>query len=176
MAAGRAEEALKATEAAEHGEDRDPAWRRFEWEDARIDALEALGRSYEAGEIRWSCFERSLSAHYLRAYLKRLPDFDDMEAEKKALDHVQRFHNRIAALSFLVFWPALDRASGLVIEQAANLAGAFHDILIPTANALTGIRKLTDYTLSLAFSHEAKPLKLRRAAIDNLPRFRSESD
>ena len=38
-----------------------------------------------------------------------------------------------------------------------------------------GIVKLTDRRLFSPFLHEAKPLKLRRAAIDNLPRFRSES-
>ena len=37
-----------------------------------------------------------------------------------------------------------------------------------------GIVKLTDCGLISAFLHEAKPLKLRRAAIDNSPRFRSE--
>ena len=38
-----------------------------------------------------------------------------------------------------------------------------------------GIVKLTDCRLFSAFLHEAKPLKLRRAAIENLPRFWSES-
>ena len=38
-----------------------------------------------------------------------------------------------------------------------------------------GIVKLTDCRLFSAFLHEAKPLKSRRAAIDNLPKFRSES-
>ena len=38
-----------------------------------------------------------------------------------------------------------------------------------------GIVKLTDYRLLSAFPHEAKPLKLRKTAIDDLPRFRSES-
>ena len=38
-----------------------------------------------------------------------------------------------------------------------------------------GIVKLTDCRLSSAFLHEAKPLKLRRAAIDNLPGFQGES-
>ena len=41
-------------------------------------------------------------------------------------------------------------------------------------NARTGIVKLTDCGLFLVFLHEAKPLKLRRAVIDNLPGFRSE--
>ena len=40
---------------------------------------------------------------------------------------------------------------------------------------LAGIVKLTDCNLFLAFLHEAKPLKLRKAAIDDFPRFRSES-
>ena len=43
------------------------------------------------------------------------------------------------------------------------------------STAGTGVVKLTDCRLFSAFLHEAKPLKLRRAAIDNLPRFRSES-
>ena len=54
LAAGRAKEALKAVEAAEHSEDEDPAWRNFDWVGARIDALEALGRSDEAQELRCS--------------------------------------------------------------------------------------------------------------------------
>ena len=42
--------------------------------------------------------------------------------------------------------------------------------------AWRGIVKLTDYRLFSAFLHETKPLKLRKVAIDNLRRFRSESD
>ena len=42
-------------------------------------------------------------------------------------------------------------------------------------NRTEGIVKLTDCWLFSALSHEAKPLKLRRGAIDNLLRFRSES-
>ena len=156
LAAGRAGEALKATEAAEHDEDASPAWPGYKLEDARIDALDALGRSDDAQELRWSCFERSLSAPHLRAYLKRFPDFDDIEAEEKALDHARRFHNRLAALSFLVSWPALDRAAALVIEEAGDLAGAFHEILIPAADALAArhplaatlvLRAMIEFTL-----------------------------
>ena len=156
LAAGRAEEALKATDAAEHDEDGYPTWHKFACEDARIDALDALGRSDEAQSLRWSCFERSLSAPHLRAYLKRLPDFDDMEAEEKALDHVQQSRSPISALSFLIDWPALDRAAALVIEQAANLEGIFDHILIPAADALAArhplaatliLRTMIDYAI-----------------------------
>jgi uncharacterized protein DUF6880 len=86
LAASRAEEALRTIEAAEHGRN---SWSDFDWEDARIDALEALGRGDEAQAARWSCFERALSAEHLRAYLKRLPDFEDGEAEARALDHAE---------------------------------------------------------------------------------------
>ena len=157
LAAGRAEEALKATDAAEHGEDSYPTSRQFQWENARIDALEALGRSDEAQALRWSCFERSLSAPHLRAYLRKLPDFDDIEAEERALDHVQQFHSPVIALSFLISWPALDRAAALVIEQAGNLEGIFNELLIPAADALAAryplaatlvLRAMIEFSLS----------------------------
>ena len=144
-------------EAAEHDDDGYPTRHKFAWEDARIDALEALGRSDEAQALRWSYFEHSLSAPHLRAYLKRLPDFDDIEAEEKALDHVQQSHSPIRALSFLISWPALGSAAALAIEQAANLEGVFDDILTPAADALAArhplaatlvLRAMIDFALS----------------------------
>ena len=136
LKAGRAEEALAALDEAGsdyHG------WapRDFDWEDARIDALEALGRPDDAQRVRWGCFERSLSAPHLRAYLRRLPDFDDMEAEEKALDHVLGFSDGPEALSFLVSWPALSRASRLVLERLEDIQGAGDVILAPAADALS---------------------------------------
>src|SRR5437763_15516322 len=91
LTAGRVEEACQAIEAAEHRQRSSRwDWRDFAWENARIDVLEALGRTEDAQAARWNCFERSLSAAHLRAYLKRLPDFDADDAERKALDHAQR--------------------------------------------------------------------------------------
>jgi hypothetical protein len=87
LAAGRTEEALQTIEATEHTR---TGWLDFEWEDARINVLDALGRSDDAQAVRWSCFERSLSPTHLRAYLKRLPDFDDIEAENRALDYAEK--------------------------------------------------------------------------------------
>ena len=46
---------------------------------------------------------------------------------------------------------------------------------ISLLSAYEGIVKITDRRLSSAFLHEAKPLKLRKAAIDNLPGFRKGS-
>ena len=84
LAADRAEEALQTIDTAEHGGDAWD-WPDFAWEDARIEVLDALGRGDEAQADRWSCFERAVSIPHLRAYLKRLPDFDDFDAEERAL-------------------------------------------------------------------------------------------
>ena len=136
LKAGRAEEALAALDEFEvdYGK-RIPG--DFDWEDARIDVLEALGRSDDAQRVRWGCFERSLSAPHLRAYLKRLPDFDDMEAEERALDHVLGFSDGLEALSFLVSWPALGRASGLVFDRLEDIGGVRNEKLVGAADALS---------------------------------------
>ena len=158
LAADRAEDALRTLEAVEHGRNE---WPDFEWEDARIDTLEALGRSDEAQAARWSCFERALSSEHLRAYVKRLPDFDDVEAEERALDHAERHESVIEALAFLIAWPALERAARLVIRRAGELDGDHYEILSPAADALAGkhplaatlvLRAMIDFTLAKARS------------------------
>jgi hypothetical protein len=158
LAANRAKDALHAIEAAEHGRYR---WSDLDWEDARIDTLEALGRSDEAQAARWSCFENALSGEHLRAYLRKLPDFEDMEAEERALDHVERSDNVIQALTFLVSWPALDRAARFVALRATQLDGDCYEVLSPAADALASkyplaatllLRAMIDFTLAKARS------------------------
>ncbi len=102
LAAGRAEEALRTIGAVE---DRRSGWPHFDFEGARVDVLEALGRDDEARGARWSCFERALSSGHPRAYLKRLPDFNDVEVEQRALDYAERYNSLLQALAFLVSWP-----------------------------------------------------------------------
>lgn len=136
LAAGRAKEALHALEASSRGDGADRRWSGFEWEDARIDVLEVLERSDEAQQVRWSCFERSLSMPHLQTYLKGLADVEVSEATEKALDYVQEFRDRLVALSFCMSWPALDRASRLVVEHAEALDGNHYEILAPAARAL----------------------------------------
>jgi len=129
LAADRAEEALAILDAADHD---GPAsiLPVFDWEDARIAVLDALGRAEEAQQLRWFCFEQTLSDRHLRAYLKRLADFEDVEAEEKALDHAKKSHdNPLKALSFLLSWPALDRAAAVVIAHADELDGDFYELL-----------------------------------------------
>lgn len=181
LVAGRAEEALRTIEAAEH---RRGGWPEFEWEDARIEVLDALGRGDEAQAARWSCFERALSAEHLRAYLKRLPDFDDVEAEARALDHAKRYASLLQALAFLVSWPALDRAARLVIERAGELDGDHYEILTRAADALAGkhplaatlvLRAMIDFTLTKArssrYRHAAQHLMECASLASSIPDF-----
>lgn len=131
--ASRAQEAWDAINAA--ATDR-PGRIPFEWEETRLNVMEALGRAAEAQEFRWSCFERSLDEAHLRAHLKRLPDFDDVEAERRALSHAQKYPDVHQALAFLVFWPALEQATALVLDRVGELDGNIYEILSPAADAL----------------------------------------
>lgn len=171
LAAGRVKDAWQAIKATVHRRNSTWDWPDFEWEDARIDVLDALGRTDDAQAARWACFEQSLSATHLRAYLKRLADFEDFEAEERALDFAQRFHILLQALSFLISWPALERAANLVIQRANDLDGDHYEILTPTANALAAkfplaatlvLRAMIDFTLtkgrSSRYKHAARHL------------------
>ncbi len=100
--------------------------------------LEARGQGDLAQDMRWSSFERGLSVERLRGYLKRLPDFDDVEAEDKALAHAEDFHDFHAALDFLVRWPAWDRAARLVLRRSGDLDGDRPELLEPAARAIEG--------------------------------------
>ena len=133
LKAGRAKEAwsaINAVDQSRHG------WIPFEWEETRLEVMEALGRQDEAQTFRWQCFERTLNSAHLRAYLKRLPDFEDVEAERRAIAFAHRFPDIHQALDFTVSWPALDKAAVLVIERAAELDGNHYEILSPAADAL----------------------------------------
>ncbi|MEP7005942.1 MAG: DUF6880 family protein, partial [Sphingomonas bacterium] len=90
----------------------------------------------EAQAFRWACFERSLSPTHLRAYLKKLPDFDDIEAETRAMAHVLGHPSFLTALGFLIEWPALDRANRLVLDRHGELRGDHYDHLNRAADAL----------------------------------------
>jgi hypothetical protein len=106
------------------------------WESVRADTLEALGQKQEAQAFRLVCFECSLNADLLRAYIKRLPDFDDVEALDKTLLYAQDFPDLTKALSFLIAWPALSHASGRMIKDARKLDGNDYEWLTQIANTL----------------------------------------
>jgi hypothetical protein len=135
LKAGRAKEAWTAINAID---DRDAGWIPCEWQEVRLDVMEALGRKEEAQAFRWQCFERSLDSSHLRAYLGRLPPFEDIEAEERALAAAFGFSEVHRALAFLVSWPRLEKASGLVLARAKELNGDHYEILSPAADALAG--------------------------------------
>jgi len=168
LAAGRAGDALGFIERAEF-QDRD--WVPEEWQSARLNVLEALGRGEEAQAFRLECFQRSLAADHLRAYLKRLPDFDDVEAEDKAMAYAMAYPTVLSALRFLIHWPALDRAAHLVEQRFRELNGDRYEILTPAAEALSAryplaatlaLRAMIDFTLSAGrssrYQHAARHL------------------
>jgi hypothetical protein len=183
LAAGRADEAWQAIEATEH---RRRDWPDFEWEDARIEVLDALGRGDQAQAARWSCFERSLSGRHLRDYLKRLPDFEDFETEQRALDYAERYGSLLQAVSFLVAWPSLDRAARLVTERAEALDGDDYEILTPASEVLAAkyplaatllLRAMIDFALtrsrSSRYGHAARHLRECAALASTTPDYGS---
>ncbi|MDP3635645.1 DUF6880 family protein [Phenylobacterium sp.] len=108
------------------------------WEDAYLDALEADGQAQVAQAVRWTAFEQRLSADRLRAYLKRLPDFDDVVAEDKAMAFVATFKSFPAALRFLLAWPAASQAAALVLARSEEIDGDDYEGLEAAALALEG--------------------------------------
>lgn len=105
--------------------------------DLRIAALEALDRPAEAQTLRWQAFEMTLSASHLREHLKRLPDFEDFDAEQRAIAHAATFADALTALNFLVRWPALETGDALVRRRIAELDGRHYDWLSEAADRLS---------------------------------------
>jgi hypothetical protein len=106
------------------------------WEEAYIEALDATGRGEEAQRLRWAAFEARLSSTQLRAYLKRLPDFEDVEAEERAMKHALGFGSFSAALDFLRGWPNQARAAQLVLARASEIDGNMYYLLDPAAQLI----------------------------------------
>ena len=151
LAAGRAEEAHAVLEGGSPEPGR--PW-SIDWELAWVEALVATDRRDEAQSFRWSCFEHRLDASHLRAYLKALPDFEDVLAEEKALDYALAFPDFTTALAFFIDWKELRYAARLVLERSAESDGNAYFLLDPAAKALEG-------------KHPLAAMLLRRAMIED---------
>jgi len=134
LAVERADEAMAALKVAQDNYRKGGHWP--DWLRIYIDVLDALSRFDDAQHERWTVFEENLNAEYLRAYIKRLPDFDDEEAECRALAHVSRYPDFHEALAFLIDWPANDRAAHLVLARHDELDGNHYWLLSPAADTL----------------------------------------
>ena len=131
--ADRVDDAHAALDAARELQDQ---WPDPDWDEAFLSCLEAEGRRDEAQAHRWACFEQRLDPDPLRAYLKRLPDFEDEEAEARALEIVRAHDDAHVALGFLVSWPDLASADALVRSRTDELDGDVYEVLSPAADAL----------------------------------------
>jgi hypothetical protein len=137
LRAGRAAEALSYLDRAQPSE-RNRNFGQLRWTDARIASLDALKRTDEAQALRLAFFQTHLSLPHLREYLCRLPDFEDFEAEQRALDHVVGHANVHAALSFLLEWPAHERAAQLMLSRNKEIDGDRYELLDPAASLIEG--------------------------------------
>lgn len=104
--------------------------------------------------MRWAGFERYLSADRLRAYLKTLPDFEDVIAEEKAMHYALRFRDATSALRFFIEWPNTWQAEKLILARHAEIDGNAYSLLDQAARKLEG-------------EHPLAATVLRRAMIDD---------
>lgn len=199
LAVGRAQEALAAVEFADgvpEGRAAALIGRRAllndDLEAVRVTALDALGRGEDAQVARWAWFEHNLSAQALRDQLKRLPDFDDVEAEEKAMLMAAAHADPHSALSFLAAWPALAQAAEMTIRRATEIDGDRYEVLTPTAEALSAkyplaatllLRAMIDYALERArssrYRHAARHLQeceSLSASVTEFGAFNNHSD
>lgn len=118
------------------------------WHEARIMALEDLGKADEAQALRWAVFLTSLDTEVLKDHLDRMTGFDDVAAEEIALQHALTYPHIYRALHFLIGWRhteaghkpskalALDKAATLIETRYAEIDGRHYELLAPAASVL----------------------------------------
>ncbi|QDA36266.1 hypothetical protein E4191_19325 (plasmid) [Paracoccus liaowanqingii] len=135
--AGRIEDALAIIERAKTAESAKSF--RMSGDDLNKvyeECLEKLGKVVALKDHLWNAFRQNLSKRSLRKYLKLLPDFEDIDAERTALDFAETFPFIELAISFLIEWPAHERAAKVVLTRANDLDGNSYHILTTGAAAL----------------------------------------
>lgn len=158
LEAGRADEALVFLDNAEHRpEGYEPYLDGFAWANVRIRVLDATGQKEKAQDMRWWCFDQFMSVEHLKEYLAKLPDFDDIEVEEKALERVMGDPDCHGALAFFLLWPDMERSSRLVLLKDQFLDGNDYELLTAAADLLDEkyplaativLRKMIDFTLT----------------------------
>jgi len=179
LAAGRTTEALAALENARPKQRTEQAVHHDDlhlagygdggaWEEVYIEALDATGQEEQAQRLRWAAFEERLSSTRLRAYLKKLPDFEDIEAQERAMRHALGFRSFPAALDFLRGWPDHARAARLVLTRATEIDGDLYYLLEPALQLIEGKHPLAATLLRRAMIEDtlngAKSSRYKHAA------------
>jgi hypothetical protein len=158
LRANRAGDARERLEASKSPEGKPTAL----WQGIYAQTLEALDQKEAAQKFRLTCFHQNLNADLLRAYIKRLPDFDDEEALDAALLYARHFPDFNQALAFLLAWPSLKHAAARIIQDHRALDG----------NDFAGLNDLID---ALGDNHALATTLVRRALVeDTLTNFRTK--
>jgi len=167
--AGRVEEAFDIISRARAAED-EKSFRIFahDLDDIYEECLEKQGKVEELKAHLWHRFEQTLSASSLRKYLKLQPDFDDIDAEEKALDFAETYTHLGVATGFLVDWPAHERAARVVMTRAVELDGNSYHTLSTAADVLEAEHPLAATLMRRAMIEDslygAKSKRYRHAA------------
>lgn len=109
---------------------------RYALDEVYEDCLHRMGRLDALKAHLWTTFQQTLLPSSLRKYLKLLPDFEDVEAEEKALTHAAAHPQLGAAIHFLLSWPDHRRLAKLVMARANHLDGDAYETLTAAADAL----------------------------------------
>ena len=135
--AGRIDEAMEIVTRSREAE-KGGSFRVFCYDLDEIygECLKKLGRTDDLKQHLWGTFTETLSEHSLRKYLKLLPDFDDIEAEKQALDIAEKYSCLSTAINFLLSWPAPAHAAKIAEIRAAELDGNRYNTVTQAAGAL----------------------------------------
>jgi len=178
LLAGQVDEAGRVLEAAATarkpgllGGEARPAEVDFDWESVWIDWLEKSGQGAAAQAARWASFERTLSATRARDFARRLPGFEDVEAENRAFDYAAAHPDFARALGFLIEWPALPEAAAMIQARAAEVAlGA------DTAEAWAGRLRVRQPAAAEALLRKAAAAAFKRRDFKTCDRLTEAAD
>lgn len=107
-----------------------------EWEEVYIQALEADGQAELAQDERWAAFQRRLDPERLRSFLRKLPDFDDVEAQDRAFAFAHQYPHFTESLGFFTAWPAAGEAAALVMRRHGDINPDKPEVLEPAVRLL----------------------------------------
>lgn len=137
MAADRTDEAYKIIcVAREKSNDQSYISVHSQLDDTYERCLKEMGLMSELKAHLWERFETYLHEESLKQYLKLMEDFDDIEAEERALQYAENYPQLETAVGFLVKWPAFEVADRVIQKRHHKLNGNLYGTLNTVAQAL----------------------------------------